>query len=674
MQNSQKIVTSLLCALIVLLIIAALSPIVKGQTNDEWSSFGHDLSGSRYATSTAPKNSQIFWQTRLGSQVRSAVTISGNMAYTGSFDSKVYALDATTGNTVWEYKTKGYIWSTPAVANGIVYVGSNDNSVYALNAVTGSLVWSFPTGEAVWSSPAVVKGIVYIGSCDNNMYALDANTGTQIWKYPTSGDIRSSPAVVNGVIYFGSQDGYFYALEAASGTKIWSSKTNDGDTYTNSSPAVVDGVVYIGSTDHNLYAFRASDGATLWTFPTPAKVSSSPAVYNGRVYVGSESGDFYAINAATGTQVWTYSTSGPLYSSPAIADGVVYVGSYVPDDSVYAFDASSGNLLWNYQTNGGVFSAPTISGGIMFVGSYDSNVYAFGTEFTPGATSGPNQNSTSIDSGTVWAPAPVNGVVSSVVTVSAIAATSILAAAMSNVPAATTASSFLGKMGEKIADKLRSILPATVKDWFESLVLSKHRMGLDEKQGSIYRPTKGELVVYVASIVVFTFSFAYVQVSSLPEFFAVLPIFIGTSLFVGLVRTYLLTVYARRQGVWTEYKIWYLGIILFLISTVAFRAPFSSPTRRVSTSNKPENFIGVVMSVSILLNLCFAGIFFALVMAGYSLIGGAGLAMCLVAAFIDTIPIKPMFGADVFQYSKRVWAILFVLSLSLYAIWLSHAL
>ncbi|MGD6809496.1 MAG: PQQ-binding-like beta-propeller repeat protein [Candidatus Bathyarchaeia archaeon] len=672
MQNSQKVVVSLLCALIILLIITALTPIVKGQNNnDQWSLFGHDSSGARYSTSTAPKTNQLLWQTRLGSQVRPAVSIYGSMAYTGSFDSKVYALDASTGRSVWNYTTGGYIWSTPAVVNGIVYVGSNDFNVYALNAETGSFIWKFSTGQAVWSSPAVVNGVVYIGSCDDSMYALDANSGSQLWKYTTDGDIRSSPAVVDGVVYFGSQDGNFYALNASDGTKIWSSTTNDGDTYTNSSPAVADGVVYIGSTDHNLYAFRASDGAKLWTFNTPDKVSSSPAVHNELVYVGSESGDFYAISAASGEQAWNYSTGGRVYSSAAVADGAVYVASYT-DQSVYAFDASSGNLLWSYQTGGAVFSAPTISGGVLFVGSYDSYVYAFGTGFTPGSTS--TQMPTNNDSDTVWAPAPANGVAASVVTVSAITVTSILAAALSNVPAATTASSFFSKIVEQLADKLRNILPVTVKDWFESLVLTKHRMDIDDKHGSIYRPTKGELVVYIASTVVLTFSFAYVQVNSVPEFLLVLPTFIATSLVVGLVRTYLLTVYARRQGVWTEYKLWYLGIALFIVSTLAFRAPFSSPTRRVSTSNRPDNFIGVVMSVSILLNLVFAGIFFALILAGYTLIGGAGLAMCLVAAFIDTIPVKPMFGADVFQYNKKVWATLFIISLSLYVIWLSHAI
>lgn len=659
-----------------LISVSGAAPTQKpASTGDTWILFGHDLSGARYSTSNAPKTSQIFWKTTLDGVVRTSVTVSGSKAYVGCFGGSVYALDAGTGGTVWTYKTGDNVWSTPAVVNGRVYFGSNDFSVYALNAESGSFVWSFHTDGAVWSSPAVANGVVFIGSCDGSMYALNADTGAQLWKYSTGGDIRSSPAVVNGVVYFGSQDGYFYALDAFTGTKIWSAQTNDGDTYTNSSPAVVDGVVYVGSTDHNLYAFRASDGSTLWTFPTPNKVSSSPAVHGGLVYFGSESGDFYAVNAESGTQAWTYKINAPIYSSPAVADGVVYFGSYNPDDAVYAFNAVSGSMLWSYQTESGVFSAPTVTGGVMFVGSYDSNVYAFGTEFTPGsiatdATVAPS----SYVPGSVWAPSPANGAAASVVTVGAIAATSIVAASLSGVSASSTGASFSGKIVEKLGEKIKDLLPSSVKDWFESLVLSKHKLKVNEKHGSPYLPTKGELVVYLVAVIVFTFAFAYVKVNTLTEFLAVLPTFLATSLIVSLVRTYLLTVYARRKGIWTEYKVWYLGITMFLISTIAFRTPFSSPTRRVSASNKPKNFSGIITTISILITLGFAGIFFVLLLAGYTLIGGAGIAMCLIAALLDTIPIQPMFGADVYSYNKRVWAALFLVTVTLYAVWLAHLL
>ncbi|MFC1769285.1 LamG-like jellyroll fold domain-containing protein, partial [Nanoarchaeota archaeon] len=82
---------------------------------------------------------------------------------------------------LWNFTT--IIRTQPTVSNGIVYIGSLDNNTYALNATTGNQIWNYTAGDWVDTSPAVSNGIVYIGSYDNNTYALNATTGNQIWNY-----------------------------------------------------------------------------------------------------------------------------------------------------------------------------------------------------------------------------------------------------------------------------------------------------------------------------------------------------------------------------------------------------------------------------------------------------------------------------------------------------------
>ena len=64
------------------------------------------------------------------------------------------------------------VYSSPAVADGKVFVGSYDDKVYCLNAATGAFIWSYTTGNYVDSSPAVADGIVYVGSMDGKVYAF----------------------------------------------------------------------------------------------------------------------------------------------------------------------------------------------------------------------------------------------------------------------------------------------------------------------------------------------------------------------------------------------------------------------------------------------------------------------------------------------------------------------
>jgi hypothetical protein len=104
------------------------------------------------------------------------------------------------------------VYSSPAVADGKVYVGADDGKIYCLNATTGEFIWNYTTGNWVRSSPAVADGKVYVGSRDNKFYCLDAATGALIWSYITSNDVYSSPAVADGVVYVASTDHKVYAF------------------------------------------------------------------------------------------------------------------------------------------------------------------------------------------------------------------------------------------------------------------------------------------------------------------------------------------------------------------------------------------------------------------------------------------------------------------------------
>ena len=49
------------------------------------------------------------------------------------------------GKPLWQVKTEGRVRASAAVANGVAYIGSLDGSVYAVEVDTGKLVWRFDT-------------------------------------------------------------------------------------------------------------------------------------------------------------------------------------------------------------------------------------------------------------------------------------------------------------------------------------------------------------------------------------------------------------------------------------------------------------------------------------------------------------------------------------------------
>ena len=206
----------------------------------------------------------------------------------------------TTNQTLWIYETLYDIWGPcPIVVNGMLYIGGGWGPIlYALNATTGGSMWNYTTWAWIASTPSVVDNVVYFSSYNTNVTSLDASTGALIWNY-TTGDFlaASSPCVVNDVLYIGGGWGNIvYALNTTTGLQIWNYTTED---QVHSSPAVADGIVYVGSSDYNVYALNATTGAKIWNYTTGFDVFSYPAVVEGIVYVGSSDDNVYALNATT---------------------------------------------------------------------------------------------------------------------------------------------------------------------------------------------------------------------------------------------------------------------------------------------------------------------------------------------------------------------------------------
>jgi len=245
--------------------IAILLSIGVAQAGD-WPMFGHDPSHSGSPNEIIEPPLKLLWEYTIGGYA-SIPAVSNGVAYVGSRDNNMYALDSTTGALKWKYTTGGGV-SSPAVSNGIVYVGSEDSNVYALDATTGSLKWKYTNAGYVSPSPAVSNGVVYVvGSYDNNVYALDAATGSLKWKYATGGEV-SSPSVSNGVVYVGSID-KVYALDAATGSLKWKYKTGgmvsdvwslfSGVGYSgwvSSTPVISDGVVYVVNPKYSPFSYN----------------------------------------------------------------------------------------------------------------------------------------------------------------------------------------------------------------------------------------------------------------------------------------------------------------------------------------------------------------------------------------------------------------------------------
>ena len=331
-------------------------------------------SGDELWTYDIPRGSRD----ELWANLRAAPVVVAGMAYVGSFNGSMYALDAATGKLRWSYET-GDVISWPAVVvQDTVYFGSKDSRVYALDAATGVLRWSYQTAEELWVGPIVAGGLVYQGPGDPYLYALDAGTGELQWRHATDAPRWSRPVVADGTLYATAGEdlsevfqqwpdleryrlhGYVTALNARSGRLLWKYRTV-GDP---SAPEVSDGVVYVAAGDER------------WYLPGYPPETENPALR----------GHLYAINATTGDLVWqrrTVAQVGAGFRGLSVAEGTVYVESYdllryrdrgaLPGrpfhGQVSAFDARTGEIKWLLEIDDTFAEPPTVHQGVAYMAS-----------------------------------------------------------------------------------------------------------------------------------------------------------------------------------------------------------------------------------------------------------------------------------------------------------------
>jgi outer membrane protein assembly factor BamB len=187
-----------------------------------------------------PSNSPtLTWETYVsgGGSVGSGIQYGDGKVFPGSFESHQIALDAKTGEILWDTETTGAMLFSGSYYDGrFIRGGTHDNRVYCFNASTGEISWTFDAeteGGYFCVGPAVAYERVYMLNKDGTLYSLDINNGDKVWTYTGPGFLMfpGNPTVADGKVYAttGQSASYtvemgeseFACLDAYTGELIW---------------------------------------------------------------------------------------------------------------------------------------------------------------------------------------------------------------------------------------------------------------------------------------------------------------------------------------------------------------------------------------------------------------------------------------------------------------------
>ncbi len=457
--------TSVAVLLFVTVAADAGDTVVPDDTN--WLSYNHNINGQRYVPLDQidrDNADQLGEVCRLkvediGAFHTSVLHVDGLLYFTTATDT--LAVDSANCEVRWRHHhveeelemTALRVNRGVAYANGRLFRGTVDSRLLAIDAATGQTIWRHQVGdpqlgEFFSAAPQVYQGLLIMGAAGGDwgirgrVMAFDQETGREVWRFYTipRGDEAGADTwvIADSARIGGGGTWTTYTLDISAGEVFVPVGNPAPDLQPDKRPGenlYTDSLVVLGAHTGKLkwyHQLLSNDGQDL-------DLGAAPVLYYNEkgermVAFGSKDGYVYAINRETlqrvfKTQVTTIKNAGvaptaegievcpgPLggveWNGPALdkQNGTLVVGSvdwcatlatpeefrYQPgqfalagtfefhDSStgwLHALDASTGEVRWKRQTAGPQVAGITpTAGGVIFSGDMAGNFFALDSE------------------------------------------------------------------------------------------------------------------------------------------------------------------------------------------------------------------------------------------------------------------------------------------------------
>jgi alcohol dehydrogenase (cytochrome c) len=178
-----------------------------------WLMYSGDYAGHRYSTldqiTTANASGLVpkwAYQTMAGGKFETTPLVVDGVLYGTGQDDRAYALDARSGRPIWQYQRAlpadirpccGRVNRGLAILGDKVFLGTLDAHVIALDAKTGNVVWDvtavdYRGGYSFTLAPLAIKNLVIVGISGGEygirgfIDAYDAASGERKWRFYTT--------------------------------------------------------------------------------------------------------------------------------------------------------------------------------------------------------------------------------------------------------------------------------------------------------------------------------------------------------------------------------------------------------------------------------------------------------------------------------------------------------
>lgn len=331
------------------------------------------------------------------------VLISGCETVTGWFDSEEedptapvelreldsieVTLERRWSRSIGDGEGDGLYHINPLLEGGIVYVASSDGVVAAIDADSGDRLWENELQLALSGGIGKYRESLFAGGEDGLVLRLRSDDGTEVWRAEVSGEVLASPQSNGDVVVAQTYDGKLVAFDYETGERRWTF-ASDVPVLTlrgTATPRIIERNVVAGFADGKLVAVDLNSGNVSWEariaipqgrseIERIVDIDGNFAVQGNELYVASYQGRLVALETSAGRKIWQRNVSS--VSGVSLGFGNVYVAD--EDGTLSAFLRSGQGVRWqNIDLGYRGLSRPTPVSSYVAVGDFEGYVHLF---------------------------------------------------------------------------------------------------------------------------------------------------------------------------------------------------------------------------------------------------------------------------------------------------------
>ena len=306
--------------------------------------------------------------------------VGGSRIFAAEPGGKIYALEADTGDVVWQIDSKLDLSAGVGFGHGVVVVASAEGQLLALDPTDGNLLWQSSVGAEVLARPIVADERIIVRAGDGQVIGVDKNSGTIRWRLRNSVpslSVRglSVPVQVNEIVVVGYASGHLSGIDIQSGRERWKTPisrpggSNQIDRLIDidADPLIAGSQLFVAAYQDKVYAISLTAQKVQWS--APRSTLRNLAVSDSELLITLDNGVVMALDPNTGTEVWKQARlRGRGVTNPIAIPGskLCAVGDY--QGYVHVMDVSTGALKGRGRARAGAILATFIGPG--FEGFY----------------------------------------------------------------------------------------------------------------------------------------------------------------------------------------------------------------------------------------------------------------------------------------------------------------